>query len=307
MSREMQALYVQQFASEAKIALSETVGGKLKSRCQVETIDHGESYTFANREGFSVGKVAPNLYQEADVAGTNGNTGDDASYTVTPEAIYGSDRVKNSKLNKSMIKATSNFMKGLTNALDIACDVEVIKAIEAEDASLIKVGSAATDITDDANILAFKQAAFLAVANTSGNNALTGGAPVGCIMNTKDYAYLLPKGGTEGNMLSSSDFKILQNANGVLSTNLFGTEIITYKDFKTPSQWGGRKAVIESGDTLFMPDGTVGYVEWKKSDRAESKYMPLAGDRSVFWVSRSVGCKALEPEAIIKFSSKPIV
>lgn len=298
MSKDLAVIYQEKYSSEIKIALSEAKGGKLKTYCNSATGTGMEKYTFYLDRDYSTG-TAPQFYNNDAYTGTSGTR---SKYSVTPEPIYAHEKIAWKDMQKSMLKADSNFMKGFANALDLAVDIEIIKAIETA-TGVIQAGNVLETITTDANILAFKQSCFLSIANTDTTNVVEGANNVAIVMDTRDYANLMPKGGTEGNMISSADFKIYNNANGVLTTSLFGCDIITFKKFNAPAKWGGRLGVIEQGTTYFIPNNTLGLVEWEAGNFSDSKYLSGNGDVFTFMTRKSVGTIALEPESIIQFNT----
>lgn len=302
MAKTMQAIYQEKWASNIPLALTEVKGGKLRGFCDVASGSGMEKYTFYRERNYFAGDVAPQFFNNAGYSGTAGTK---EKYSVSPRAIYAHEQVAWDEMQKSMLNADSNFMRGFGNALALKEDIEIMKAIEAAGDKVpdrTPTGGDAKVINDPLNLVGFKQNCFLAVANTDTTNVMESTGSVALIMDTVEYATLMPTGGDEGVMLSSSDFKIYQNANGVMTTRLFGCDIITYKRFTASAKtnWGSRTGVVKPGELYWIPKNTVGFVEWSGGTMSHSEYVPGNQDQYQFMVRKTVGAICIEPESIIK-------
>lgn len=299
MSKELAVLYQQQFDTNIPLTLAEIKGGKFRGYCRMGDGLNTDAYTFYADEGYHTDDNAPQAYNNSTYAGTSG---DRKSYTVSPRSVYAHELLPWERMQSTSLKADSNFMRGFKNALQIKEDIEIIKAIEAEDASLIANGDNTGAVNTDANLVTFKNNCVLAVANADSGSVVDGVGTVAVMMDTRDYADLLSKGTGEGATISSADFKVLQNANGILVNHMFGCDIITYKKFKDATKWGDRVGVVPQGTIYFMPAKTVGFVYWAGSEFSHSEYQPGNADSMFFMVRASMGAIGIEPDSIIKMS-----
>ncbi len=267
------------FATSLLAFMAESEGTALSEICEKLTQTGGETATF-NRltESTAVDGVA-------SMFGSGSDTGGDMKeFKAKIDYFSAQQKIKKADMNKTKIDIRNGYVRSLGNAVDRKKDIVILTAIQAEDAKLRKLGVATETIDAQAKLLI----GAITTAVASAEITPDGKQGVVLAMNKKDWGAL----STSDYVLNSDYAKTFAgSANGM--NGFFGAKLL-FIDF------------IPSGTQYVIPSNTNGFAEWEASNDATCEYHATDGMTYHAQAVKSGGAVCIEPDAITKFTSKPV-